>query len=37
MSLFDYFWFDVNDFSSVEIILREGFTKACGKIVYKTI
>lgn len=35
--LFDYFWFDVNDFSSVEIIRRVGFTKACDKIVYKTI
>ena len=35
--LFDYFWFDVNDFSSVEIIRRAGFTKACDKIVYKTI
>ncbi len=34
---FDYFWFDVNDFSSVEIIRRVGFTKACDKIVYKTI
>ena len=37
MSLFDYFWFDVNDFSSVEIIRRVGFTKAFDKIVYKTI
>ena len=35
--LFDYFWFDVNDFSSVEIIRRVGFTKARDKIVYKTI
>ena len=35
--LFDYFWFDVNDFSSVEIIRRVGFTKACDKIVYKMI
>lgn len=35
--LFDYFWFDVNDFSSVEIIRRVGFTKACDKIVYKTL
>ena len=35
--LFDYFWFDVNDFESVEIIRRMGFMKACDKIVYKTI
>jgi len=35
--LFDYFWFDVNDFSSVDIIRRVGFSKACDRIVYKTI
>ncbi len=35
--LFDYFWFDVNDFNSVEIIRRVGFTKACDRIVYKTL
>ena len=35
--LFDYIWCDVNDFSSVEIIRRVGFSKACDKIVYKTI
>ena len=35
--LFDYFWFDVNDFESVEIIRRMGFMKAFDKIVYKTI
>lgn len=34
---FDYFWFDVNDFSSVEIIRRVGFSKACDRIVYKTL
>ena len=35
--LFDYFWFDVNDFSSVDIIRRVGFSKACYRIVYKTL
>ncbi|MBR3491520.1 MAG: hypothetical protein IKH44_04385 [Bacteroidales bacterium] len=35
--LFDYIWFDVNDFSSVEIIRRVGFSKACDRIVYKTL
>ena len=35
--LFDYVLFDVNDFSSIEVIRIMGFAKAYDKIVYKTL